>query len=140
MATERDLRRASDDLLARLDELDVLEQVKRDQQPGTEEFVALAERIEALARELLQASQTQTSIARAAAEQRAAGDPESPDRPIAEMEPRDPTIVLAEWRELERRLAGEDPALDPVAGRQRADALRDEYRAAFERRTRGHLD
>jgi hypothetical protein len=140
MATERDLRRASDDLLARLDELDALEQVKRDQQPGTEGFVALAERIEALARELLQTSELQASIARAAAEQRASGDPGSPVRPIAEVEPRDPTTVLAEWRELERRLAADDPTLDTAAGRQQADALRDEYRTAFERRTRGNLD
>jgi hypothetical protein len=138
MPTESDLRRASDEFLARLDELDALEQLKRDGEPGTDEFVALAERIEALAQELLQTSGEQADLARAAAKMRASGDPERPEVPIAELEPRDPTTILAEWRDLERRLATGDGELDPNQGRLRANDLRDEYRAAFERRARGH--
>jgi hypothetical protein len=139
MATETDLRRASDDFLARLDELNALEQAKRDEPPGSDEFLHLAVRIEALARELLHTSQTQASLARDVAERRP-GDPGRPDRPIAELEPRDPTTILAQWRDLERRIAGGDERLDPADARRRADALRDEYRSAFERRTRGSLD
>jgi hypothetical protein len=137
MATESELRRASDDFLAQLDELNALEQLKRDEAPGSDEFVGLATRIEALSRELLKTSEEQAALATEASEMRAAGSPDRPERPIAEVEPRDPTTILAEWRDLERRLASGDGELEPEAGRRRANELRDEYRMAFERRARG---
>jgi hypothetical protein len=129
------LRRTSDDFLARLDELESLEAQKRKLEPGSAAFRALAERVKDLSRELFHASQVQQSLGEASADLKATKSPEVPAGPIDDIEPRDLPVILAEWRDIERRLA-EMPADtdDAVTLRREADRLRTEYRVAFQAR------
>jgi hypothetical protein len=129
------LRRTSDDFLARLDELESLEQEKRKLEPGSAPFRALAERVKDLSRELFHASQVQQVLGEETADLRATASPDAPATPIERIEPRDPSVILAEWRELERRLS-ETPVDSAEADRLRTetDRLRVEYRVAFQAR------
>jgi hypothetical protein len=132
------LRRTSDDFLARLDELESLESEKRKLEPGSASFRALAERVKDLSRELFTASQIQASLGEQTADLRATESPDAPVAPIVDIQPRDLTVILFEWREVERRLA-EVPAESDEAERLRQEAERHriEYRAAFQARQEG---
>jgi hypothetical protein len=130
MTDEAELRTGSDRFLARLARLHELELEKRALTPGTGPMIALAAEIEALAREVLGAAEFQHEAAREATD--------VPDvRPIDAIPPRDAAEVLRDWRDAERRLA---EALPDTAGEALAkadiDRLRDEYRQAFELRSR----
>ena len=127
------LRRTSDDFLARLDELESLETEKRKLEPGSAAFLALAERVKTVSRELFHASQVQASLGEQTADLQATASAEAPVAPIDQTPPRELQDILAEWRRVERDLA-EVPPDSEDAGRLRveADRLRVEYRAAFQ--------
>ena len=135
MATDRELRAASDGLLESLGQLHDLEMKKREATPGSTDFVALSRAVEAAAREVLAKSARQTDVAvETVAAVETVGEPDISRKPIEAMEPgRDPAAILAEWREAERRLAVASPGSDPF--REAAndiDRLRAEYQAAFD--------
>lgn len=124
-----ELRRASDQLMQRLDRLYELESRKRELQPDRPEFVRLAREIEDLSRALLFSSGEEVELAEAIHADVKAGDVAA-DLPIRETPPkRDAVAVLAEWRAAERRLAA--AALDSKEesdARDEVEALRAEYR------------
>lgn len=123
------LRTASDRLMATLDELVELETAKRSMQPGSDEFVDLAKRIEGLAQAALIHTQRQGELAEAARD--AEGTPAEVANTIEETPPRAMEVILGEWRAAERQLQGTE-ASSPEATLAEADIrrLRDEYRRA----------
>lgn len=131
MTDEHELRLASDDFLARVERLDALEGRKRELRPGTPEMIDVAHQVEALAREVLDLAKRQTDLATAVA-----ADPTLDMPPIAIIAPRPLPVILAEWREAERRLDAEPPGTAGwEIGRANVDRLRDEYARAFQAHT-----
>ena len=134
MSIEPNLHEVSDALLANLDRLRALELEKRSLPVGSPRIVELAKEIEELAVLVLGTSDTQVDLAKAAVREARAGELD-PNVTIEELStaPRELHVVLAEWRDAERRLA--DVASDsPEALRLRGDieVLRAEYRRAHE--------
>jgi hypothetical protein len=136
MATEPQLRETSDLMLAKLAHLAELEGRKRQLEPGSDEFVEMAREVEALALELLGTTQAQTQLAGETKRLADAGAADRPTTPIAEVEPtRDPTLILAEWREAERQLGELEPGSPLIEQlRSQIEGFRAEYRRAFEQR------
>ncbi|HEU4671708.1 MAG TPA: hypothetical protein VFS32_02300 [Candidatus Limnocylindrales bacterium] len=136
MSIDGDLRRTSDRLLAQLSHLAELETAKRDARPGTSEFVELSRQVEAVAAEVLGISQQQSQLATASRVLRQTGSDAAPSQPISATPPvREAHVILAEWREAERRLAAAlDGSPDAELARADVDRLRDEYRRSFEAR------
>ena len=136
MSMEADLRQTSDRLLDQLTHLAELESAKREATPGTPEFVELGRQVEAAAAEVLGRSQEQLQLATAARILRDQGSPNAPSRPISETPPaREAHVVLAEWREAERRLASAAPdSSEASLARGDVERLRDEYSRSFEAR------
>ncbi len=136
MSLEADLRDTSDRLLDQLDRLTELESAKRDATPGSPEFVELSRQVEGLAAEVFASSQRQTHLALATKVLVDTGAPGVPAEPIAELDPaRDPHVVLAEWRDAERRLStSPEGSAEHDAASKDIDRLRDEYRRSFEAR------
>ena len=131
MPEEQDLRVTSDAFLARLDRLRELEILKRDLAPGTDEQLRATREIEELAEEVLAVAGRQTNLSEQAA------DAPGATRPINEMPPRHIDAILAEWREAERALAGEAHGSSGWhAALADVERLRDEYRRAYEDRSR----
>jgi hypothetical protein len=124
-----ELRRASDQLMDRLDRLHELESRKRELQPNRPEFVRLAREIEDLSRALLFSSGEQVELAEAVHADVKAGDA-SADTPIRETPPkRDAVRVLGEWRAAERRLAAAPAgSAEERDARIEVERLRLEYR------------
>jgi hypothetical protein len=139
--TSAALRSASDSLLAALDELHHLEDVKRQEEPGSDRFVELARQIRDLATEVLIASNSQEHLAEAAADVAEVRPDIAEDMsPIAETRPpRELRRVLDEWRDAERRLAAAEAGSEAALLAQ-ADArrLRLEYRLAHEAALQTH--
>lgn len=136
MSLESELRTTSDNLLANLNRLAELESAKRDAAPGSPEFVELSRKVEAMAAQILGFSRRQTELATATEVMVDKGIAGAPSTPIAEIRPaRDANLILAEWRDAERRLADLERG-SPEAGRlrDRIDDLRDEYARSFEAR------
>ena len=129
MATDRELRATSDELLGKLAALHDLEVKKRAATPGSPEFIDLSRAVETAARDVLGSTIRQTDIA---VETIARTDISG--RPIEEIAPpREVPTILAEWREAERRLAAATPESDDFrAAAMDVNRLRDEYRAAFD--------
>lgn len=130
MDLEQDLRYTSDEMLRMLERLRALEMRKRKLTPGSEPFKKLAEEVETLASTVFQHSQDQEKIAEDASELRRQAVVEP--RPIDEIPPaRELHIILAEWRDAERRLAQAAPESEEAADAN-ADILRlrQEYRRA----------
>ena len=130
MDLEQDLRYTSDEMLRMLERLRALEMRKRKMTPGTDEFKKLAEEVERLANSVFDHSRDQDRIAADAVELRRHNVIESP--PIDEIPPvRELHLILAEWRDAERRAAeavpGSAQASDAEGDVQR---LRLEYRRA----------
>jgi hypothetical protein len=124
------LRATSDALLRDLDALGALEEEKRGVLPSDPRLTDLAARIHDIAARVLARSAHQRELTEIIA-----ADPASvQDLPIEDIE-RSPAAILGEWRAAEARAAGVDQEA-PEAEEQRiiADRLRDEYRAAFEKR------
>ena len=124
------LRATSDALLRDLDALGALEEEKRGVLPSDPRLTELAARIQEIAARVLARSDHQRELT-----EMVAADPEAVgDLPIEDME-RSPAAILAEWRTAEQRASTIDQGV-PEAEELRilADRLREEYRAAFERR------
>ncbi len=133
--TSAALRGASDTLLAALDELHRLEVLKRHEQPGTDQFVELARQIRDLATEVLIASSSQEHLAEAAAAVADVAPATAGSMPtIVETKPsREVHLVLAEWRDAERRLGAAEPGTEEaIRAEDDVRRLRLEYRAAHE--------
>lgn len=124
MEEERKLRIASDNFLTRVERLHALEEQKREL--AAADTAGLAREVETLTREILEWAKRQTEMAEAVSAS------ESDAGPIATMPPRALSIVLAEWREAERRLENEHPATAGwESARADVDRLRDEYARAY---------
>ncbi|HJP88980.1 MAG TPA: hypothetical protein VJ850_08105 [Candidatus Limnocylindrales bacterium] len=124
------LRATSDALLRDLDALGALEEEKRSVLPSDPRLTDLATRIHEIAARVLARSEHQKELTEIVA-----ADPEAvDDLPIEDME-RSPAAILAEWRAAEARASAVDQEA-PEAEELRiiADRLREEYRAAFEKR------
>jgi hypothetical protein len=125
-ATAAALAANSDTFMVQLERLAELEQRKRDLPPNDPRFVALAVEVEDAAKALLQDARDQTALGDVA---HAAGL----SVPIVEV-PNDLTAaqIIAEWRDVERRLSSLPPASDEAReARLMIDAYRRAYQAAF---------
>jgi hypothetical protein len=130
LTDEQELRVVSDSFLARVERLNVLEGRKRELPAGSPDMLAAAHEVEALVGEILGWAKRQTDLAAAAA---VSGDPDAP--PIAVIPARDLTVVLAEWREAERKLDAQTPGTAAwESARADVDRLRDEYARAYQSR------
>lgn len=130
MELEQDLRLTSDDLMNYLERLRDLELEKRGLTPGSSEFVSIAAEIEKLAARVLATTVKQETLAEETLSAKVEDDVEL--RPIKDVPPvREVQLILAEWREAERRLAaasyGTPEHLQAQAAVKR---LRDEYRSS----------
>jgi hypothetical protein len=132
VAIEQQLRLASDTLLAALEQIHDLEAEKRQVPAGSKQFLELARKVDDLALQILRHTEYQESMAETLDERRQAGGGVS--RPIEQIapDPRPLQVILAEWREAERRLAGaslqSSEAADAAA---RVRELREEYRNSW---------
>jgi hypothetical protein len=126
MSVANDLRATSDALLRDLEALGVLEEQKRTLALDDPRLVEIAMQVEAIAGRVLARTERQTILSQAAAAEALADGASIDDvrRPIA--------MILAEWREVERR------GLKAPAGSAEADEieilslrLRQECREAF---------
>lgn len=131
MELEADLRNASDRMLQTLDQLVALENEKRILQPGTPRFQRLASEIERLAAAVFAQTHAQRDLGeRAETITERTG---TPIAPIAETEAaRDLRVILAEWRDAERRLASATPdSAEHAAAAADTARLRQEYNRAY---------
>ena len=132
METGNALRETSDALLRDLDVLVAIEEEKRTLEPGDPRLVELAERIEEIARRVLDSTSRQHRLTRVVNAQVDRGSPDAPDTTIDET-PRPIQAVLADWREAERRAAAAAPGSAEAAEADAlVDRLRGEYRRAHE--------
>ena len=130
MNLEQELRLTSDEMLRTLDQLQRLEHQKRAESPGTPRFVRLATEIEKLAAMVFAQTNTQQNLA----EQSQAVGARGVVMPTIDATPpaREVSLILAEWREAERRVAS--AAMDSAEhSNAAADArrLRDEYHRTY---------
>ncbi len=121
------LRVASDSLLSDLELLQTLEEEKRTYPPESPRFGELARQIEELATRVLAVSSEQRATGEELAEThvRGAAIPlaDAPSRPI--------NVILAEWRDAERRLEEMEPeSLQAAVVRAEIARLRAEYQRA----------
>jgi hypothetical protein len=127
-----ELRRRSDQILETIAKLTNLEVDKREAQPGTGAFVDTARSVRELVQTLLHLAGDEQRLAERLQRLRQAAHGAVPERPIARVSgARSIQVVLAEWREAERRLIQAEVASDAERDAQ-ADAarLREEYRRA----------
>jgi hypothetical protein len=130
--TRQALRETSDALLRDLEVLTALEEEKRGLKAGDPRLVELAGRVEEIAERILGGTVRQHQLSQIANVQVELGSPGGPTGTIEET-PRTLTAILAEWREAERRLSTADPgSADFAEARAIAEALREEYRRAYE--------
>ena len=126
-----DLRLTSDALLRDLEVLIALEEEKRGMEPGDDRLVELAERIDELAGRVMSATSRQVELVTTTDTAVAAGSEPPPS--IADTPPRSTAAILADWRAAERRLADATPdSPEALEASARIDALRDEYRGAYD--------
>ena len=127
----QDLRHTSDALLRDLEVLISLEEEKRGMEPGDDRLVELAERIDVIAGRVMTQTTKQVHLVTKTDASVAAG--EEPPPSIADTPARSTSAILADWRAAERILE-ESPAGSPEAleASARIDALRDEYRRAYD--------
>jgi hypothetical protein len=125
------LRLTSDALLSDLEQLESLEQEKRTVEPSDPRLVDLASQIERIARRLLGEAVGQRRLTEQRHVAVASGAPGAPDTPIAETH-RDMRLILADWRDAERRLAESRPGSSEAAlAATDVEGFRTEYQAAF---------
>jgi DNA-binding HxlR family transcriptional regulator len=130
--TSQALRETSDALLRDLEVLGTLEDEKRELAPGDPRLVELAGRIQEIAERVLAGTVRQHQLTQVVNVQVESGSPGAPTKPIAET-PRTLPGVLAAWRDAERRRASAEPGSGEEAeARALAEALRDEYRRAYD--------
>ncbi len=115
-----------------LDVLAAIEEEKRGLAPGDPRLVELAGRIEEIAERILSGSIRQHQLTESANAQVESGSETAPTKTI-EATPRPIGAILAEWREAERRAADAEPgSAEASESRALVDALRDEYRRAYD--------
>jgi hypothetical protein len=126
------LRATSDALLRDLERLSELEQRKREMAPDDERLVDVAAEVESIALRVLGSTIRQRELTQREADLVDRGSPEAPTDSIAQT-PREIHVILAEWRDAERR-ASESAAGSPeaAAAELEIDRLRSEYRHAHE--------
>jgi hypothetical protein len=130
--TSHALRETSDALLRDLEVLATLEEEKRGLDPGDPRLVELAGRIEVIAERIFSGSIREHQLTQIANQQVESESPTAPTATIDET-PRSISIVLAEWRDAERRLADAEPgSADQAEAGATVEALRAEYRRASE--------
>src|SRR5688572_6621114 len=108
MELETDLRLASDRMLTTLDQLETLENEKRTLEPGSERFNRLAREIERLAAAVFAQTHAQQQLgeqARVVAER--TGATMTPIEATPNL--RELHVILADWRDAERRLLNAAP-------------------------------
>ena len=131
MEIEAELRVASDRILSTLEQLDTLESEKRTLKPESEHFQTLAKEIERLAAVIYAQSHTQQKLgerAQAAAARTGADIAPIDDASVV----RELPVILAEWREAERRLAQAAPdSADRALASADVGRLREEYQRAY---------
>jgi len=135
------LRATSDALLSDLDALRVLEQEKRQIEPGDPRLVELATEIEEIAARVLGTTIRQRELSEQVDQLVDERSEDAPDQSIEDT-PREIHAILADWRDAERRLADAVPG-SPEARAMAADIerLREEYRRAHEAaRSRAQTD
>ncbi len=131
------LRATSDALLAELEALEALEREKRDLDPGHPRLPNLAAGVEEIARRLLGTTVRQRELTVAAQKMVAAGDLAAPDASI-ERTTRAIHLILADWRDAERRAAHAEPdTAEAAEAMAQVDQLREEYRQAHDAARRG---
>ena len=137
METGNALRETSDSLLRDLDVLVTIEEEKRSIEPGDPRLIELAERIEEIARRVLDSSARQHRLTKVVNAQVEAGAANAPATPIEETV-RPISAVLADWRDAERRAAvAESGSAEAAEANALVDLLREEYRRAHEVAARG---
>jgi hypothetical protein len=131
------LRETSDTLLRDLDVLVTIEEEKRSLEPGDPRLVELAERIEVIARRVLNGTVRQHDLTRTINAQVAADVPRAPDASIDDTA-RPIQAVLADWREAERRaIAAEPGSAEAAEANALVNLLREEYRRAHDKAAGG---
>lgn len=134
--TARALREVSDALLRDLEALSVLEDEKRQIQPGDPRLVDLAAQIESIAGRVLLTSGRERALTEKIQQAAETGEAPIPDTPIDETA-RPISAILSDWRNAERRL---EAAAEGTAEFREAEVLverlRDEYRKAHEAASR----
>jgi hypothetical protein len=130
------LRATSDALMADLQALEELERRKRELAPDDPRLVDTARRVETIARRLLGQSVRQRELTSVISDLVTTGDPTAPDRPIEDT-PREIHLILADWRDAERRARDAQPdSTEASAAAADVERLRDEYRVAHETASR----
>lgn len=133
MRTGHALRETSDALLRDLDVLVTIEEEKRSLEPGDPRLVELAERIEEIARRVLQGTERQHDLTREVNAQVAADSPRAPDASIDDTV-RPIQAVLADWRDAERRASAAPPgSAEAAEANALVEGLREEYRRAHDK-------
>jgi hypothetical protein len=132
MEVEQDLRAASDRVMRTLERLQELETEKRGVDPGTPRFRRIAREVERLAASVFSNAHVQQELSEETVSLREEAGVALP--PIDEVEPnRDIQVILAEWRDAERRMI-EATAGSAERAQAEADAgrLRAEYRRTYQ--------
>jgi hypothetical protein len=127
-----ELRRRSDQIVETIAKLANLEVDKREAQPGTAAFVDTARSVRKLAQTLLDLARDEQRLAERLQRLREDAGGAVPGRPIAQVPGVRPiAVVLAEWREAERRLTEAEAGSEAEQAAE-ADAarLREEYQRA----------
>ncbi len=127
MATSKALRATSDELMRDLAELSGLEEEKRTLPLDDPRLVEIAAQVEVIAARILSGSRRQSALVReGVGPTESAASINEVHRPMA--------AILAEWREVERRLADATPGTAETAQLEvLASRLREECREAFAR-------
>lgn len=131
MSTTRDdLRSASDALLQDLEVLLALEEEKRDIPSDDPRLVALAARIDEIARRVTGWTSRQHALAADLHAATTSGEAaptaieSTPARPLA--------AILTEWRAAQRAADAQEPGPERTEAEVRVEALRAEYRRAYD--------
>jgi hypothetical protein len=115
-----------------LEQLEELEREKRQLSPEDPRLVKIAGEVEVLALRVLGTTVRQRELAEDAHDLARQGSPEAPEHSIAGT-PREIHVILAEWRDAERRATEARPdSAEAAAAAAEVDRLRAEYRHAHE--------
>ena len=130
--TSSALRATSDALMRDLEQLEGMEREKRQLPPDDPRLVQIAADVETVALRVLGATVRQRELAEDASERSGQSAPGATAQSIAEV-PREIHVILAEWRDAERRATEARPAsAEAAAAAAEVDRLRAEYRIAHE--------
>jgi len=132
MPNRGEFRATTDQMLTIIDELRSLEEQKRRETVGSEEFVSLAEQAAQLGRLVFRWAELQLEMAQEAAARLARGE-QAPDVRLVDVTPRPIDRILALWREAQIRLEIAQPG-SPEADAATVDIerLREEYQISHE--------